>query len=421
MPLNSGKCIILTAIEEELKDRHQDRVGIAVSGGSDSIALLHAVSVYSKNTHIHISTATVDHGLRNEAKAEANFCAKFAHELGVEHDILCIKNWNLNKNLQDQARTLRYELLTEWAHKKNLSLILTAHTANDQAETVLMRLARAAGADGLAGIPHCRELNGITILRPLLRVFRGDLREYLRHRNIHWVEDSSNNDQRFERVRARETLAILERFGLTTKALVDVASNLTQVKSALAWYTQLEVKALMRVDNGDILINREDFYKLPKEMKRRLLVRVLLWIGGGVYPPRRNSVNNVLNAITEIRNITLNGCILLHQGDDVRLCREFQAVQDVVSSINDIWDRRWRFSGSVSKSQDVIIRALREDGLRQCPNWHQTGRPRLALLASPSVWEGTKLIFAPQAGLKGPWEFELVEQDVDFYSKDILD
>ena len=419
--MNSDKCIVLTAVQEELKHRQLDRVGIAVSGGSDSIALLHAVSVYSDNTDIHISAATVDHGLRIEAKNEADFCAKFARELGIEHDILYINGWDKKKNLQEQARTLRYDLLTEWAQKKNLSLILTAHTANDQAETVLMRLARAAGVDGLAGIPLSRQINGMTVVRPLLRIFRDDLREYLRQRNIGWVEDSSNNDRRFERVRAREILVTLERFGLTRNALVDVATNLAQVKLALTWYTRLEAQALVRVDNGDVVLNREDFGKLPKEIRRRLLVRILLWIGGGVYPPRRNSVITALQAITNIKAITLNGCLILHEGENVRLCREVEAVQDIVSSVNDIWDRRWRVIGTAPKPQGVIIRALREDGLRQCPDWRETGRPRRALLASPSLWDGLTLISAPQAGLKGRWQFELVEQVVDFFSDDILD
>lgn len=126
--------------------------------------------------------------------------------LGVSHDVLVWTGWNGAGNLQDQARRARYGLLTDWAVRRGVSAIALGHTADDQAETLLMRLGRAAGVTGLAGMAARRDQGGIEVLRPMLSITRVRLRAYLSKGGKSWVEDPSNHDERFDRIRARHAL-----------------------------------------------------------------------------------------------------------------------------------------------------------------------------------------------------------------------
>src|SRR5690606_38404014 len=153
-----------------------ERIGVAVSGGSDSMAALHLLTAFG----LKVEAATVDHGLRPEAATEAETVARACAALSVPHETL---RWTdgpaATGNLMEQARLARYRLLAGWALRRGLTQVAIAHTADDQAETFLMRLAREAGLDGLAGMRSTWEQDGVTFIRPLLVIGRADLRGYL--------------------------------------------------------------------------------------------------------------------------------------------------------------------------------------------------------------------------------------------------
>ncbi|MGR3762049.1 tRNA lysidine(34) synthetase TilS [Roseobacteraceae bacterium NS-SX3] len=378
-----------------------ERLGIALSGGGDSMALLHILHDCLAGSGVELMAATVDHGLRPGSAEEAGQAAAAAQRIGVPHSILTWQEGPGPGNLQNQARKARYRLLTSWARDKGIPMLALGHTADDQAETVLMRLMREAGVSGLAGIPRRRTADGVVFLRPLLEVSRDELRSYLTRRGVHWADDPSNEDTRFERVRVRQALQLLEPLGLTAGALAAVAHNMARARDALDWYAFLAARELAHVDAGAVVLDQRQFRTLPDETCYRLLVRALQWISGASYPPRREPSLSAVEAMRRGGGATLAGCRVLTRARQIWICREYNAVRDASARPGEIWDRRWRFYGGEVRGFEV--RALGRAGLAQCPDWRGTGRPGPVLEATPALWQGGKLIAAPMAGFANGW------------------
>ncbi len=175
--MNPEDLAISRAVRAAFGETPPRRIGIAVSGGGDSTALLLSLARGFAETGVTLHAATVDHGLRPEAAAEARAAAGQAADLGISHDTLRWQGWDGAGNLQDQARRARYALLSDWARGQGIPTVALGHTSDDRAETVLMRLGRAAGVDGLAAMHRERWVDGIRFLRPMLSLTREDLRE----------------------------------------------------------------------------------------------------------------------------------------------------------------------------------------------------------------------------------------------------
>ncbi len=405
---------ILAQVRDWFGDALPERLGVAVSGGGDSVALLHILTRCFGANGPEIHAVTVDHGLRAGSADEATMVARLAGDLSVPHDTLRWEGWDGTGNLQDQARRARYRLLSRWARSRGVEMLALAHTADDQAETVLMRLGRAAGVDGLSGIPERRIERGVTFVRPLLGVTRQALRAYLTRNAVEWVEDPSNQDDRFDRIRARRALQALQPLGITVTALADVARHMAQARAALDWYAFLAARDVARLDAGDVLIDRRGFRILPEEIARRMLARVVRWVAGGEYPPRRAPLAGAIDAIRHGRRVTLAGCVVGGDAARARVCREYAAVRDTRCAAGGIWDGRWRLIGP--DPQGCEVRALGRDGLASCPAWRETGRPAECLIATPSVWRGDELIAAPVAGRAGQWRAETMQGDEEFFA-----
>ena len=385
-----------------------------MSGGGDSIALMHLLCRIAKVEGVELRVATVNHGLRAESAAEAEQVVEQAAQLGLTHDTLVWQGWDGSGNLQDQARQARYSLLTDWAHRNEIPAIALGHTADDQAETVLMRLGRASGVTGLSGMPNARGFNGITLLRPMLGVTRQQLRDYLTGAGVGWVEDPSNHDQRFDRIKARDALLGLGTLGISAKSLSRVAENLAQAREALACYTQESARKTAVVDGGDICVDPASFGNLPNEIQRRLLVGIIAWIAGPGYPPRGNTVDQAVASVGGGKAMALAGCLLIPKADKTWFCRELNAVARESAQPGEAWDKRWVLSGRASANTQ--IRALGEEGLSQVSEWRTLGKPRPALLASPAVWEGQTLLSAPLAGFSNGWSANFTPEWPEFYS-----
>ena len=390
------------------------RLGVAVSGGGDSVALLHILSRCFDPGTVELHAATVDHGLRQEAADEARAVAALAEILDVPHSVLTWRDWDGAGNLQDQARRARYRLLGDWARARGIEQVALGHTADDQAETVLMRLARSSGVTGLSAIPARRTLHGVTFLRPMLGLERAALRAYLRRQGIAWAEDPSNDDDRFDRVRARKALQVLEPLGLTATGLAAVAGNMAQAREALDWYSFLAARELARIDAGAVVLDLRGFRVLPEEIARRLLVRAVMWISGADYPPRRSATATVLGALRRGRSATLGGCRVLSAQGAIWICREYNAVRALSLPAGATWDGRWQLYGD--SAADIELRALGRRGLRHCQDWRDSGRPLAALAATPAVWSGDDLVAAPLAGLCNGWRAELIGGDEAFFT-----
>jgi tRNA(Ile)-lysidine synthase len=205
----------------------------AVSGGPDSIALMHLLARWNGDAGCRILVATVDHGLRPEAAAEAGWVGEQARRIGLTHQVLTWTGPKPGTGLQEAARIARYRLLTDCARQAGASHLVTAHTLDDQAETVLMRLSRGSGPAGLAGMRPVVTRSGILHVRPLLGIPKSALVELSREQGWAYVQDPSNEDDRFARVRWRRLLPALAAEGLTPERLARLAERARRVEEAL--------------------------------------------------------------------------------------------------------------------------------------------------------------------------------------------
>jgi tRNA(Ile)-lysidine synthase len=226
----------------------EDALVIAVSGGPDSIALLALLAEWGGQGHPRLLAVTVDHGLRPEAAQEALTVGEFCGRLGVEHRT---KRWPGQKSqagLQEKARAARYALLAEEARAFGATAIITAHTADDQAETLLMRMAAGSGLTGLAGMTARSTANGIVLARPLLGIEKTRLVATCKARGLAFVRDPSNDDPRFTRIRWRRLLPELAQEGLTASRIGQLTHRLARADEAL---DRLAARALASVPAGD--------------------------------------------------------------------------------------------------------------------------------------------------------------------------
>ncbi|WP_343116028.1 tRNA lysidine(34) synthetase TilS [Ostreiculturibacter nitratireducens] len=395
---------LLQTIVEFLAPRRIFRLGVAVSGGGDSTALLHLLAAWAGEHGAEIAAVTVDHGLRPGSAAEAAAVARICAGLGVPHETLRW-HWDGEGNLQDQARRARLTLIADWARGRGIGAVALGHTRDDQAETFLMRLARGAGVDGLSGMSPERHAEGIQWLRPLLTRSRAELRDWLAGSGLAWFDDPSNENPDFDRVKARRAIGLLAPLGVEVEDLAAAAGRLSVARAALAEFAARTAAQIVRVEAGDVVFEREGFVSVPRETQLRLLSHALRWVASAEYGPRFAPLEESLEAVAEPARRVLHGCLISSNKREVRVTREYQAVRDLSCKPGDTWDGRWMVRGEEAPGLDV--RALGETGLRDCQNWREVGIPRTTLISTPSVWREDKLIAAPLAGKPEGWVAEL--------------
>lgn len=272
-----------------------ERVGIALSGGADSMALADlAADIWPGQ----VAAATVDHGLRADSSAEAAMVATWCAGRGLPHAILTLDQ-PITGSLQAEARAARYALLDRWADAEGIDWLLTAHHADDQLETMLMRLNRASGLAGMAGVRGRRG----RVLRPLLGVRKRDLLAYAEARALPFVSDPSNADARFDRARLRAHLA--NAGWLDAASAARTAAALAEAEEALAWAVDA-IAAEHVVEEGDACrLLQTDF---PREILRRLLLRMLVAVAPDGPSPRGEQIDEALVQLCHGRKLSLGAC-----------------------------------------------------------------------------------------------------------------
>ena len=389
-----------------------DRFGIAVSGGGDSMALL----AMAARAGLKPSVVTVDHGLRPEAGEEAELVARFCAQFSLVHTVLRIDALSSGPNLAARARAARYDALASWASKQRLGTILLGHTRDDQAETVLLRLARGSGADGLAAMSPVREWASIEWVRPLLNIEREDLRQWLRAQGIAWADDPTNEDTSYDRVKIRQVLDDLEALGLTRSRLANTARTMARQSVVLqAAGDDLMSRCMRRGDLGAIHLAREPLVAALPDTGLRVLAKVLQIIASAAYRPRLTTLETAMELIAsaDFRGTSLAGCVIVPNGDEIVVCREPAAVSVVPAKTgSQTWDRRWTIT--VPEEADFWIAPLGKQALAhatacirklgvQTPNAWMTSVPA-ARLAVPALFKTADsapeaLLAVPMAGL----------------------
>ncbi len=284
-------------------------LAVAVSGGRDSMALALMAHDWAGARDGRVLALIVDHGLRAESGAEARATAERLGGLGIAAEILCWTGPKPASGIQQAAREARYRLLFEACHRHAILHLLVAHHAGDQAETVAMRAARGSGRDGLAGMAAAVEHRDARLLRPLLGVPRARLTATLQERGIGWVDDPSNADRRFERVRVRQD-------GALPDTTLDPAARAARDRAlAGAAVDILDIGA-----DGTVAFDHALLSQLDGETLVRLLSRVAQSVGGGDHPPRRERLERAAARLSQgerrgksgkSQDFTLSGCRLM--------------------------------------------------------------------------------------------------------------
>jgi tRNA(Ile)-lysidine synthase len=282
------------------------KLGLGVSGGPDSLALLLLAAAARPGL---IEAATVDHALRDDSRKEADMVAAVCKRLGVPHAILTAE-WKSKPTtaIQERARGERYRLLGKWAKERKFDAFAVAHQVDDQAETVMMRLARGSGVQGLAAMRRISPLPGsdVRLLRPLLGWSRLELEQICSGVGLKPVSDPSNQDQQFERVRVREALTDLD--WLQPTAIARSAAALAAADAALHWATSVEWGRAVSEADGTLVYRPEGN---PAEIRRRIVHRALLKLAseGRKADLRGHEIDRLLGILASGRQATLRGVI----------------------------------------------------------------------------------------------------------------
>lgn len=393
-------------------------VALAVSGGSDSTALMWLASRWAKALPQppKISVLTVDHGLRAEAAAECARVVGWAGALSLDAHILTWTGPRPASGLQAKARDMRYGLMRDWCLANEATLLVTAHTLEDQAETLLMRLARGSGVRGLSSM-RPEEDGPVMLERPFLETSRAALRATLTAAGHPWIEDPSNADERFERVRLRKALPLLAELGLTPAAVARSAARLERALEPLEQLCHGFLARHVEVrPEGFAIVDLASFRKLDEEIAIQVLERLLGRLGGGA-PPRLMAVEALQHWLRrgETQARTLAGCRIAQRKRHLLIGREAGRISKAPVAIQPgesvLWDNRFRVSiaGAGKACEIVPARGLKLARNPDIPAFVQDSLPAILargeIAAIPSL--GIVGKSAP-AGLQAAAEFQKI-------------
>ncbi len=300
-------------------------MALAVSGGADSLALLHLAARWraGRTAGPALMVLTVDHRLRPESAAEAAVVMAVGDQLGLPARTLPWEGPHPESGIEEAARDARYALLEAAAVAAGASHLLTAHHQDDQAETFLMRLARGSGVDGLGAMRAMRPLGSLTLFRPFLGIPKSRLVATCRAAGLLPADDPGNRDPRFARARLRRLAPILAGEGLDAPALARAAGRIARAAEALEIYAQRLVAAAARfAPDGAVRIAVARLAAEPREIRLRALALLLAAVGGGA--PRAERLEALEAAIASGRPLrrTLGGAVVTLASGEVTLRKE---------------------------------------------------------------------------------------------------
>ncbi len=357
-------------------------IAVAVSGGADSLALTLLLDRWARRRGGKAIGLTVDHGLRAGSAAEARQVGIWLGERGIAHAILPWRGRKPCHGLQARAREARYRLLARHCRANAILHLALAHHRDDQSETFLLRLGRQSGLDGLAAMPAVREQDGLRWLRPLLTLPKARLVATLRSLGQPWIEDPSNENPRFERVRLRQSLPRLE---IDPMKLAATAFALGRARAAGA-DAVADLLVEIELHPGGMAILPEGWLALaPRPQGLRALARLIQSVGGGAYAPRRERLERGYEWLAggQGRGMTLGHCrFLRHRG------RCFVLTEEAPAPIGAGRGRAWRPLGAA--------------GWRRFRDRHPApdGFPALCGARLPALWRGPRLEAVPALGYR---------------------
>ena len=359
-------------------------IAIAVSGGGDSMALLLLIKHHLAPSQI-LSALTVDHALRKTSAAEARRVKSWCKTLGIKHTTLKWQHGEITTGIQAKARAARYQLMADYCVKHKITALLTAHTKDDQAETVAMRMARTNSTKSLSAIWPETEVGGLVILRPLLSARREQLRDYLTANNQAWLEDPSNTDPRFERARLRGAGVALSLAGTATKAQRKTKS--TQLATQ-KWLT----KNLHRDVSSMVEFEADGFTRLSSAIQDEALIRIIEMLGGKAPElAKRQALLSWIETPVATRR-SLGGVIFALRKNLVLVGREVSRISETTIELSPtkslLWDNRFLARGP--KGSTITFKA-KVKALKRIKNL-----PAFVDQGLPVIMAGDNVLATPQ-------------------------
>jgi tRNA(Ile)-lysidine synthase len=383
---------------------------VAVSGGADSLALCLLADAWARERDGIVVGLTVDHGLRPEAAAEAARVGGWLAARRIRHHTLTWRPPSGLRNVQAAARAARYQLLFGWCASAGCLHLLTAHHREDQGETLLLRLARGSGLDGLAGMAPCRETTTCRLLRPLLAVPHARLVASLQDAGQGWIEDPSNRDDSYARVRLRGSAGLLAREGLGPARLAATARRLGRAREALEdGVARLLARAVRLHPAGFAELAADRLVEAPPEIGLRALARIAATIGGADHPPRLERLERLYRALREglAAGRTLAGCRFLSWRGAVVVCREAAAVespQALHPGVTLCWDGRFEVALAADAPPGLTVGALGAAGFGRngTASRGQPGLPPAARATLPALRDLVGVAAVPHLSYQRP-------------------
>ena len=329
-PINHKKVVKITNQDFEAKMRElrvNSDIAVAVSGGPDSLALMHLSNRYALNNNINLTVLSIDHGIRAESSKEIVWLKKVAKKNKINFYSTKLKKKINSSNTLSKARTLRCEALSKYCNKKKIKFLLTAHHLDDEIENFLMRLIRGSGVKGLSSLKvKSRYKNTKLILvRPLLEYSKKSLVAYLSEQKQVYINDRTNYNNKYDRSRIRKLSQQLIHEGLSKVRFKNVLKNLksadTAINTAVSNYLEEQVK----INNKKIISFKiKQFINLPEEIQHRVLVKLCRFAGKSNKVPRSRSVQELINSIVKEKSFkrTLNSCTFVGQKGVVNIHSE---------------------------------------------------------------------------------------------------
>ena len=385
------------------------KIAIAVSGGVDSMVLMNLAKESDFLNDKNVFILVVDHGLRAESKQEAKFVKNEAKKLGFPTRILKWKGSKPNKRIQEEARNKRYSLLINFCRENNINNLYLAHHLDDQIETFLFRMFRGSGLQGLTSFSSSYERNGLTLIRPLIDTPKSELISYARRKKINWVEDPSNENQKYDRVKLRKVLPLIYKEGFDKKVFLKSVKKLRLANQALDQITkEFVLQYVIIKKNISVFIKKELFLTAPEDVQLRVLQNTIrIFSGERYYSPNYLKILNLMNWARNDNNIsakTLGGTIFRKRKGGLILYKEVKKLNDIKpiklsKSKYKAWDNR--FLIKINKSVKGEISYLGNEGVKILKSKKILGKkgfngiPLTALYSIPAMWDGKRLISAP--------------------------
>jgi tRNA(Ile)-lysidine synthase len=343
------------------------KIAAAVSGGPDSMLMCYMAQNFCRDNNIELHVVIVDHMLRDESSTEAKKVSDFLKGQGIIVHILRWEGDKPSSNIQAIARKERYKIISSYCKDNGIYHLITGHHADDQAETVFMRIMRGSGIDGVSGIKEDSCIEGISVIRPMLSIYRDQIVSAIKEMGWHYVEDPSNKNEKFSRVKVRNFLSQPQWEFMKSK-LVLLGKNAGRSRRYLDQQTNLFLKeSWMCCSAGTYSISIDVLLEIHEEIALRSLCRVLMHVGGSHVPTRLAQLERIYTdlRLNTWKDRTLFGCLIRIRKGNLIVIREWEDIPSFTplpAGAEVLWDGRFIIKSNV----DGYVKKLSIDDIKIC-------------------------------------------------------